>query len=55
MANQKNIPPEGEPSKLKKWFKRVGVAGLLFFTLKGIAWLFIFYYGGELFRDCSGQ
>jgi len=42
-------------SKLKKWFKRVGIIGVIFFTVKGIAWLFIFYFGAELFQDCSSK
>jgi len=49
-----NIQPEnGKNSKFRKWFKRVGIGGLIFFTVKGIAWLFVFYYGAELFQDCS--
>ena len=51
-----NIQPEnGKNSKFKKWFKRVGIGGLIFFTVKGIAWLFVFYYGAELFQDCSAK
>ena len=46
-----NLQPEDQNSKFKKWFKR----GLIFFTVKGIAWLFVFYYGAELFQDCSGK
>lgn len=42
-------------TKLEKWFKRVGIGGLAFFTLKGIAWLFVFYYGAELFQGCTGN
>ncbi len=34
-------------SKMKIWLKRVGIVGLLFFTLKGIAWLFIFAVVGH--------
>lgn len=29
--------------------------GVIFFTVKGIAWLFIFYFGAELFQDCSSK
>ena len=50
-----NLQPEDKNSKFKKWFKRVGIGGLIFFTVKGIAWLFVFYYGVELFQDCSGK
>lgn len=28
--------------KFKMWFKRVGVAGFLFFLIKGLIWLAIF-------------
>ena len=50
-----NQEPEGENSNLKKWFKRFGIDGIIFFTVKGIAWLFVFYFGAELFQDCSGK
>jgi hypothetical protein len=54
--SMENIQPEnGKNSKFKKWFKRVGIGGLIFFTVKGIAWLFVFYYGAELFQDCSAK
>ena len=48
-----NQQPENKNSKMKTWFKRVGIGGLIFFTLKGIGWLFVFYFGAELFQDCS--
>ncbi|HPZ25258.1 MAG TPA: hypothetical protein PKV58_04970 [Kaistella sp.] len=51
-----NLQPENnQDSKWKKWFKRVGIGGLIFFTLKGIAWLFVFYFGAEMFQDCAGK
>ncbi|MBN9312403.1 MAG: hypothetical protein J0I53_05055 [Chryseobacterium sp.] len=53
MDNQQ--PEQNKNSTFKKWFKRVGIGGLLFFTLKGIAWLFVFYFGAELFQDCSAK
>ncbi|MFI5172298.1 MAG: alanyl-tRNA synthetase [Chitinophagales bacterium] len=28
-----------EKSKFRKWLKRLGWAGVLFFTIKGILWL----------------
>lgn len=44
-----------KPNKpYKKWLKRFGVGGLIFFTLKGIAWLVVLYFGVELFRGCGG-
>ena len=38
---------EKEPSKLTKWFKRLGVAGFLFFFVKGLIWLAIIFWGGK--------
>lgn len=31
---------------LSRWIKRFGVAGLLFFTIKGLVWLAIFIAAG---------
>ncbi len=42
-------------SKLKKWFKRVGWAGLAFFTIKGLVWLVIFYFGADALSSCFQQ
>lgn len=30
--------------KLKNYLKKIGVAGFLFFLLKGPAWLFVFFF-----------
>jgi len=35
--------------KTKKWFKRIGVAGFLFFFIKGLIWLAIFLGIGAVF------
>lgn len=40
-------------NRFKKWIKKVGWAGLAFFTLKGIVWLVIFYFGIETFDACT--
>lgn len=54
--NMKNQQPDhNENSKMKLWFKRVGIGGLIFFTLKGIVWLFVFYFGAEMFQECAGK
>jgi hypothetical protein len=50
-----NSVPKDKNSNFKKWCKRVGIGGLLFFTLKGIGWLFLFYFGAEFFQDCAGK
>jgi hypothetical protein len=42
---QLNLPP-----KWQQWLKRFGIAGFLFFTLKGLAWLAVFFFVGK----CSG-
>lgn len=42
-------------SKLKLWFKRVGVGGLIFFTVKGLVWLAVFYYGADAVFGSCGQ
>ncbi|MDH6253668.1 hypothetical protein M2347_003395 [Chryseobacterium sp. H1D6B] len=39
-------------SKFKKWFKRVGWAGFAFFTIKGLVWLVIFYFGADTLQSC---
>jgi len=31
-------------SKSKEWIKKIGIAGFLFFLLKGIFWLVLGYY-----------
>lgn len=51
-----NTQPEApNNSKFKKWFARVGIGGLIFFTLKGIAWLFVFYFGFDMLEGCAGK
>jgi len=44
--------PENNHSKFKKWFKRVGWAGFAFFTIKGLIWLVIFYFGADTLQSC---
>ncbi|KPE51226.1 histidine kinase [Chryseobacterium indologenes] len=39
-------------SKFMKWFKRVGWAGFAFFTIKGLMWLVIFYFGADTLQSC---
>ena len=50
-----NKTEEQKNLKLKKWFKRVGWAGLAFFTIKGLVWLVIFYFGADALKDCFGR
>jgi hypothetical protein len=45
----KSMEPEKE-NKRKRWLKRIGVVGFLFFLGKGILWLIL---GGALFKYCT--
>jgi hypothetical protein len=40
---------EKKPTKFRLWLKRIGVAGFLFFLIKGLIWLAIFYGVGSFF------
>ncbi len=33
--------------QLPRWLKRMGLAAFLFFFLKGIGWLVVFYFGAD--------
>jgi hypothetical protein len=35
------------PSRLVLWLKRIGIGGFLFFLIKGLIWLAIFYYAAK--------
>ncbi|MVN89936.1 hypothetical protein [Mucilaginibacter aquatilis] len=37
---------------MKTWLKRLGVAGFLFFLIKGLIWLAIFFFG---FKACNKE
>jgi len=39
-------PPNKSGSKLVLYLKRIGIAGFLFFLIKGILWLALFYFFG---------
>jgi len=39
-----------DKKKATSWFKKLGVAGFLFFLFKGLVWLFILYGGIALFK-----
>lgn len=40
----------GKPSKWRKYFKKFGVVGFLFFFIKGLVWIAIFVFGA---KSCS--
>ena len=44
-----NLQPEDKNSKFKKWFKRVGIGGIIFFTVKGIITSTLIYFLGKNF------
>jgi hypothetical protein len=44
-----SIEEKNMNEKYKMWFKRVGVAGFLFFLLKGLVWVAIFMGAGKCF------
>lgn len=39
--NTGNLPDN--TNKLTMWLKRIGVAGFIFFLLKGLLWIAVFY------------
>ncbi|WP_262714324.1 hypothetical protein [Adhaeribacter soli] len=38
-------------SKFKERMKKLGLAGFMFFFIKGLVWLFIFFGGAKLFSE----
>lgn len=52
-ASEKETSEEKKESKMLKWVKRLGVAGFLFFLIKGILWLTV---GAAVLRffGCEG-
>jgi hypothetical protein len=45
------MPEPQKESKLISWLKKIGILGFLFFLLKGIAWLLVFF-GVFQFTNC---
>jgi hypothetical protein len=41
---------EVKNTKLKDWFKKIGLAGFLFFFIKGLVWIGVFIFA----KKCSG-
>ncbi|MGC4059100.1 MAG: hypothetical protein QM743_13435 [Chitinophagaceae bacterium] len=54
MNNFGSQPGPEKPANKKNWLRRLGILGFLFFLLKGIAWLFVFYYGVK-FSGCRSE
>ncbi len=42
-------------TKFKDWIKKIGIAGFLFFLIKGLVWLFIFYGLGTGIKGCGAE
>jgi hypothetical protein len=38
---------DSQKNKAITWFKRVGVAGFLFFLIKGLVWIGVFIWAGR--------
>lgn len=49
--NREKDAPNMEKKNWKTWFRRLGVAGFLFFLIKGLLWLAVFF--GLLKVGCS--
>jgi hypothetical protein len=47
---QEPTPEKAEKSKLKKWLARFGMAGFLFFLIKGLIWIAISVFA---MKGCS--
>lgn len=46
---------DAQKDKKKVWVKRIkslGIIGFLFFFIKGLVWLAIFYFGASYFSGC---
>jgi hypothetical protein len=54
--NNQPIDSETPPEKKgwKEWLKRIGILGFLFFLIKGLVWLVIFFFAGsKMFEGCN--
>jgi hypothetical protein len=50
---ENNQAPAKNKSKMALWLKRIGWAGFLFFLIKGLVWIAVFY-GGLRLAGCEG-
>jgi hypothetical protein len=50
LLNPENLLLNMEKKDWKGWFRRFGVAGFLFFFIKGLVWLAVFF---GLFKTCT--
>lgn len=49
----KPVTEEKQKKGLVLWLKRLGLAGFLFFLIKGLIWIAVFY-GGLRLIGCEG-
>lgn len=54
MAGLKEKDNQEKSSQLQRWLKRFGVGAFLFFLIKGLLWLLVFFGGVQLlgFEGC---
>jgi len=54
--NKEQIVDGKKPNLWKKWLKRFGIGGLIFFTVKGCIWLSIILFGSSwLLNGCNND
>ena len=44
---------EVQPARKRSWLKKLGVAGFMFFLIKGLLWI-VAFYGGFRLLGCNG-
>jgi hypothetical protein len=54
MSTPLEQPDKNAGSGKKTWLKRLGLAGFLFFLIKGLVWLVVFFLAGsKVFEGCN--
>ncbi len=53
LIKMEESPKNNRNEKLKSWFKKVGILGVIFFTLKGLLWLVVIYFGADFLNGCG--
>lgn len=48
MGRLNDEPYSGLSGRMKTWFKKLGLLGFLFFLIKGLVWLALFWLGFEI-------
>ena len=55
MPEDKSNAEASQEKGLKNWFKRIGVAGFLFFLIKGLVWIAIWVAAWMGFKTCESE